>query len=97
MMPPVFPFFRRLDVRFQGTQINCSALHDIFDLFFIQQVQFGVQIKGDGVVCVLMGFIILITVIVCRINEVFVFVLAVRTILLRHILAKRRCQFLEFL
>ncbi|CWP25044.1 Uncharacterised protein [Neisseria meningitidis] len=61
-------------------------------MFFIQQVQLGVQIKGDGVVFVLMVFIILTLVIVCRINEVFVFVLAARTILLRHVLAKRRYQ-----
>ncbi|CWN23689.1 Uncharacterised protein [Neisseria meningitidis] len=41
--------------------------------------------------------ITLITVIVCRINEVFVFVWAVRTILLRHVLAKRRYQLTESL
>ncbi|CWS85400.1 Uncharacterised protein [Neisseria meningitidis] len=84
----VFPCCRRLDARFQGTQIKFSALRDICDVFFIQQVQFGVQIKGDGVVCVLMDCIIPITAIACRINEVFVFVLTV--IVLRHILAKRR-------
>ncbi|CWP91511.1 Uncharacterised protein [Neisseria meningitidis] len=39
---PVFPRFRQIDARFQGTQIKCFALRDIFDLFFIQQVQFGV-------------------------------------------------------
>ncbi|CWQ87787.1 Uncharacterised protein [Neisseria meningitidis] len=89
---PSFPCFRRLDACFQDTQINCFTLHDIFNVFFIQQVQLGVQIKGDGVVFVLMVFIILTLVIVCRINEVFVFVLAARTILLRHVLAKRRYQ-----
>ncbi|CWM74079.1 Uncharacterised protein [Neisseria meningitidis] len=96
----VFPCFRQLDARFQGTQINCFALRDIFDVFFIQQVQFGVQIKGDGGVFVLPDItgriLILILVIACRINEVFVFVLAVRTIVLRHILAKRRYNFIVF-
>ncbi|CWT43122.1 Uncharacterised protein [Neisseria meningitidis] len=101
MVPPlVFPFFRRLDVRFQGTQINCFALRDIFDVFFIQQVQFGVQIKSDGGVFVLPDITgrisILILVIACRINEVFVFVVALRTILLRHVLAKRRYNFIVF-
>ncbi|CWR94590.1 Uncharacterised protein [Neisseria meningitidis] len=101
MAPPlVFPFFRRLDVRFQGTQINCFALRDIFDVFFIQQVQFGVQIKSDGGVFVLPDITgrisILILVIACRINEVFVFVVALRTILLRHVLAKRRYNFIVF-
>ncbi|CWN90490.1 Uncharacterised protein [Neisseria meningitidis] len=55
-------------------------------MFFIQQVQLGVQIKGDGVVFVLMVTIILTIVIVCRINEVF-FVLVVL-----HVLSKRRYQ-----
>ncbi|CWP96757.1 Uncharacterised protein [Neisseria meningitidis] len=55
-------------------------------------MQLGVQIKGDGVVFVLMVFITLTIVIVCRINEVFAFVLVLCTILLRHILAKRRYQ-----
>ncbi|CWN77699.1 Uncharacterised protein [Neisseria meningitidis] len=89
---PVFPRFRQIDARFQRTQIKCFALRDILDLFFIQQVQFGVQIKGDGVVFVLMVTITLIIVIFCRINEVFAFVLVLCTILLRHILAKRRYQ-----
>ncbi|CWP19462.1 Uncharacterised protein [Neisseria meningitidis] len=95
-MSLILPRVRRLDARFQDTQIKFTALRDIFDLLFIQQVQFGVQIKGDGVVFVLMGFII-ITAIACRIDEVFVFVLAVRTIVLRYFLAKRRYQVLEFL
>ncbi|CWT30227.1 Uncharacterised protein [Neisseria meningitidis] len=82
----VFPPIRRLDARFQLTQLKFTAFRDIFDLFFIQQVQFGVQIKGDGVVFVLMVTIILIIVIVCRINEVF-FVLVVL-----HVLSKRRYQ-----
>ncbi|CWN37507.1 Uncharacterised protein [Neisseria meningitidis] len=89
---PLIKIFRQLDVRFQHTQIKFTALRDIFDLFFIQQVQLGVQIKGDGVVCVLMAIITLIMVIVCTINEVSVFVWALRTIALRHILAKRRYQ-----
>ncbi|CWN65641.1 Uncharacterised protein [Neisseria meningitidis] len=96
-MPLILPRVRRLDTRFQITQIKFTASHDIFDLFFIQQVQFGVQIKGDGVGFVPMGLIIPITDIACRINEVFVFVLAERTIILRHLLVKRRFHFLEFL
>ncbi|CEZ24138.1 Uncharacterised protein [Neisseria meningitidis] len=73
-MPLVLPRVRRLDACFQGTKINCYALRDILDVFFIQQVQLGVQIKGDSVVFVLMNLITLITNIACRINEVFVFV-----------------------
>ncbi len=97
-MPLFLPLFRRLDTRFQVTQIKFTDLRDIFDLFFIQQVQFSVQRKDDGVVAVLIDtIIILIPVIVCRINEVFVFVWAVRTIALRHLLAKRRYQCLEVL
>ncbi|CWM74879.1 Uncharacterised protein [Neisseria meningitidis] len=97
-MPLILPRVRQLDARFQLTQIKFTDLRDIFDLFFLQQVQLGVQIKGDSVAVVPTGtIIILITVIVCRINEVFVFVLVLRTIGLRHLLAKRRYQFLEVL
>ncbi|CWR14549.1 Uncharacterised protein [Neisseria meningitidis] len=98
--PLFFPLFRRLDERSQRTKIKFTDLRDILDLFFIQQVQFGVQIKGDGGVFVLPDItgriFILILVIACRINEVFVFVLAVRTIALRHVLAKRRYNFIVF-
>ncbi|CWT18369.1 Uncharacterised protein [Neisseria meningitidis] len=96
-MSLILPRVRRLDARFQLTQIKFPDLRDIFDLFFIQQVQFGVQIKDDGVVFVLMDLITLIITIACRINEVCVFVWALRTIVLRHILVKRRFHFLEFL
>ncbi|CWP11770.1 Uncharacterised protein [Neisseria meningitidis] len=88
-MPLVLPRVRRLDACFQGTKINCYALRDILDVFFIQQVQLGVQIKGDGVV-VATTDITIITVLVRRIHEVYVCVWALRTIVLRHILAKRR-------
>ncbi|CWM94426.1 Uncharacterised protein [Neisseria meningitidis] len=73
-------------------------MRDIVDLFFIQQVQLGVQIKGDGVAAVLIDTIIIIMTLIVRvIHEVFVFVLSLRTIALRHVLAKRRYQFLVLL